>query len=40
MLMGLTAPLAEGDVFTVTLDFENAGPTPVVVEVTGLMGLQ
>lgn len=40
MLMGLTKPLEEGDVFTLTLDFEHAGPTPVVVEVTGLMGLQ
>ncbi len=40
MLMGLTKPLEEGDVFTLTLDFEHAGKTPVVVEVTGLMGLQ
>ena len=40
MLMGLTKPLEEGDVFTITLDFEHAGKTPVVVEVTGMMGLQ
>lgn len=40
MLMGLTKPLEEGDVFTLTLDFEHAGATPVVVEVTGLMGLE
>lgn len=40
MLMGLSKPLAKGDVFTITLDFKNAGPTPVVVEVTGLMGLE
>lgn len=40
MLMWLTKPLAEGDVFTITLDFENAGATPVIVEVTGLMGLE
>ncbi|WP_262692054.1 copper chaperone PCu(A)C [Kordiimonas aestuarii] len=40
MLMGLNKPLEQGDVFTVTLDFENAGQKPVIVEVTGLMGLQ
>ncbi|WP_417455965.1 copper chaperone PCu(A)C [Kordiimonas sp.] len=40
MLMGLSKPLAKGDVFTITLDFENAGTTPVIVEVTGLMGLE
>ncbi|WP_417449852.1 copper chaperone PCu(A)C [Kordiimonas sp.] len=39
MLMGLSQPLEEGDVFTVTLEFEKAGKKPVIVEVTGLMGL-
>ena len=40
MLMGLSQPLAEGDVFYLTLHFENAGDIAVVVEVTGMMGPQ
>lgn len=38
MLMGLSQPLAEGDVFPVTLTFENAGEVTVEVNVTGLSG--
>lgn len=38
MLMGLSKPLAEGDVFPVTLSFEKAGDVTVYVDVTGLSG--
>ena len=38
MLMGLSKPLAEGDVFPVTLSFEQAGDITVYVDVTGLSG--
>lgn len=40
MLMGLSKPLAEGDVFPVTLSFEQAGDITVYVDVTGLSGPQ
>ncbi len=33
MLMGLTSPLEQGDVFTLTLVFEQAGEVPVDVTV-------
>jgi copper(I)-binding protein len=36
MLLDLTQPLLEGDVFPITLSFENAGDVTVYVEVTGL----
>ena len=36
MLMGLTATLAEGDIFPVTLTFQNAGEVVVNVEVLSL----
>jgi copper(I)-binding protein len=36
MLMGLTATLAEGDSFPVTLTFQNAGEVVVNVEVLSL----
>lgn len=38
MLMGLSNPLTEGDVFPVTLSFEKAGDVTVHVDVTGLSG--
>lgn len=38
MLMGLSKPLAEGEVFPVTLSFEKAGDITVYVDVTGLSG--
>lgn len=38
MLMGLSNPLAEGDVFPVTMSFEKAGDVTVYVDVMGLSG--
>lgn len=38
MLMGLTAPLAEGDIVTLTLIFENAGEIVVDVPVANAPG--
>jgi copper(I)-binding protein len=40
MLMGLARPLEQGDVFPLTLSFENRDPVEVIVEVTGMMGPQ
>lgn len=40
MLMGLSAPLKEGDAFPITLSFKEAGDVEVIVEVTGIMGRQ
>lgn len=38
MLMRLTEPLKEGDVFPMVLTFENQGEVTVYVEVTGMAG--
>lgn len=38
MLIGLTEPLKEGDVFPITLTFDKAGSVPVIVTVTGMDG--
>jgi len=40
MLMGLNQPLEKGDVFPLTLTFKHAGDVQVIVEVTGMMGMQ
>lgn len=40
MLLDLTEPLVEGDVFPVTLSFKNAGDVTIYVEVTGISGPQ
>lgn len=40
MLMGLSQPLEEGGVFPVTLEFEGQFEREVIVEITGMMGLQ
>lgn len=40
MLVNLTAPLQEGDVFPLTLSFKNVGDVTVYVEVTGINGPQ
>ncbi|WP_262693830.1 copper chaperone PCu(A)C [Kordiimonas aquimaris] len=40
MLIDLTEPLVEGDVFPVTLSFKNAGDVTIYVEVTGISGPQ
>lgn len=40
MMMGLAKPLVEGDTFSLTLHFKQAGDVPVIVEVMGLMGPQ
>lgn len=39
MLLDLTEPLVEGDLFALTLSFEKAGDVVVYVEVTGIAGL-
>lgn len=40
MLMGLATPLKEGEVFPLTLEFGGQYKRDVIVEITGMMGLQ
>jgi len=40
MLMGLKKPLEKGDVFPLTLEFDGEHEREVIVEVTGMMGMQ
>ncbi|WP_286830145.1 MULTISPECIES: copper chaperone PCu(A)C [Kordiimonas] len=40
MLMGLTGPLKKGEVFPLTLEFEGEYEREVIVEITGMMGMQ
>ncbi|SDD79710.1 copper chaperone PCu(A)C [Kordiimonas lacus] len=40
MLMGLTGPLKKGEVFPLTLEFEGEYEREVIVEITGMMGME